>query len=457
MSGQIFPGDQPLDAVARSMRSTTLRLRLYILLALADALAISLAMLAPLYMPTYGVQWIPILFVALALYGWTSFTKGAFSIQALEAPRFGIRTALHALAATFAGLFLVSYFLRLEQRLPRLTLLAVMIGAALLLILFRLIVDKLARRRHGRSLVSELALIDGEDGAILRSSCLSTETLGIEPDLANPAMLDAFARLTRGIDRVVIFCPPERRERWAMMLKGANVRGEIATEGLEQFGVLGVERYKGRVTLLVSTGPLALAQRIMKRMLDISVTLPLLILISPALLAVAVAIKLDSKGPVFFKQRRVGRGNAFFNIYKFRSMITEQSDSEGRVSASRDDNRITRVGRLIRRTSIDELPQLFNVLLGSMSLVGPRPHALGSLAGEHLFWEVNERYWHRHVLKPGITGLAQVRGFRGATHHRRDLEQRLQADLEYIANWSLWQDIVIIISTLKVAVHRNAY
>ena len=118
---------------------------------------------------------------------------------------------------------------------------------------------------------------------------------------------------------------------------------------------------------------------------------------------------------------------------------------------------MTRVGRFIRATSIDELPQLFNVLRGEMSLVGPRPHALGSLAGNELFWEVDERYWHRHACKPGLTGLAQVRGFRGATRERIDLANRLYADLEYLNGWTIWRDISILITTFRVIIHRNAY
>jgi lipopolysaccharide/colanic/teichoic acid biosynthesis glycosyltransferase len=106
---------------------------------------------------------------------------------------------------------------------------------------------------------------------------------------------------------------------------------------------------------------------------------------------------------------------------------------------------------------VDELPQLINVLLGSMSIVGPRPHALGSLAGDQLFWHVDERYWQRHALKPGITGLAQVRGHRGATHTREHLTSRLQADLEYMTGWSLWRDISIVLRTAKVLVHPDAY
>ena len=168
-------------------------------------------------------------------------------------------------------------------------------------------------------------------------------------------------------------------------------------------------------------------------------------------------ILLEDGAPVLFVQRRVGRGNRFFAIYKFRSMRNERSDADGRTSASRDDDRITRVGRFIRATSIDELPQLFNVLAGDMSLVGPRPHAIGSQAGEKLFWEVDQRYWLRHALKPGITGLAQVRGWRGATECETDLKGRLQADLEYLRGWSLWRDIRILVATVKVVVHERAY
>jgi lipopolysaccharide/colanic/teichoic acid biosynthesis glycosyltransferase len=184
---------------------------------------------------------------------------------------------------------------------------------------------------------------------------------------------------------------------------------------------------------------------------------PALIVLLPVFVLTAALIKLDSRGPVFFRQQRVGRGNALFEVYKFRSMHTDRGDAAGSVSASRDDDRITRVGRFIRATSVDELPQLLNVLFGSMSIVGPRPHALGSLAGQQLFWEVDERYWHRHALKPGITGLAQVRGFRGATHRRDDLTRRLQADLEYIVGWSVWRDFAILVSTARVVVHKNAF
>jgi lipopolysaccharide/colanic/teichoic acid biosynthesis glycosyltransferase len=177
----------------------------------------------------------------------------------------------------------------------------------------------------------------------------------------------------------------------------------------------------------------------------------------PVFVLVALAIKLEDGGPVLFVQRRMGRANRFFNMYKFRSMSVAGSDSDGTVSTARDDQRVTRIGALLRRTSIDEFPQLFNVLLGDMSLVGPRPHAIGSQAGDKLFWEVDRRYWQRHSLKPGMSGLAQVRGFRGATDTERDLEDRLQSDLEYVEGWTIMRDIKIIVQTLGVLVHERAY
>ena len=185
--------------------------------------------------------------------------------------------------------------------------------------------------------------------------------------------------------------------------------------------------------------------------------MPGVIFLTPLLLLVAVAIKLDSRGPVFFLQPRVGRGNRIFLTYKFRSMRADRSDAAGTQSTTKNDDRVTRVGRFIRASSIDELPQLFNVLKGDMSLVGPRPHALGSLAGDTLFWDVDERYWHRHASKPGLTGLAQVRGFRGETRERADLANRLAADLEYLNGWTIWRDLSILAGTIRVLMHRNAY
>jgi lipopolysaccharide/colanic/teichoic acid biosynthesis glycosyltransferase len=146
-----------------------------------------------------------------------------------------------------------------------------------------------------------------------------------------------------------------------------------------------------------------------------------------------------------------------FNMLKFRSMRADSIDYAGARSASPQDDRITPLGRFMRRTSLDELPQLLNVLKGEMSIVGPRPHALGSTAEDSLFWQIDRRYYQRHAIKPGITGLAQVRGFRGATDHRHDLTDRLQSDLEYVSGWTVWRDLKIIAGTFLVLAHRRAF
>ncbi|GLQ07939.1 undecaprenyl-phosphate glucose phosphotransferase [Sneathiella chinensis] len=181
----------------------------------------------------------------------------------------------------------------------------------------------------------------------------------------------------------------------------------------------------------------------------------LLILSVPVLLAIAIAIKLESKGPVLFKQKRFGYNNQIFEIYKFRSMYTDCGDAPVTVQASKNDPRITRVGRIIRRTSLDELPQLLNVVLGTMSLVGPRPHAVDH---NEEYAALIDGYFARHKVKPGITGWAQVNGYRGETNTLDKMEARVQHDTYYCENWSLMFDLQILVMTAFVGfVHRNAY
>ena len=265
------------------------------------------------------------------------------------------------------------------------------------------------------------------------------------------------SRIIAPYDRVVVSCHFEHRAAWATFLKSQNAGGEILLDRDLLHGAVAIGVYGDDDTLVLSRGPLSLASRMQKRAFDLAVSLTALLVFAPLMLVVALLIKLESPGPVLFRQTRVGEGNRQFKIFKFRSMRLESADHEGKASTQRGDPRITRVGRFIRRTSIDELPQLFNVIRGEMSIVGPRPHALGSLAGEDLFWQVTQSYWIRHALKPGITGLAQIRGHRGATDTAEALERRVRADLEYVSNWSLMQDLLILVRTLRVIVHKNAY
>jgi exopolysaccharide biosynthesis polyprenyl glycosylphosphotransferase len=186
----------------------------------------------------------------------------------------------------------------------------------------------------------------------------------------------------------------------------------------------------------------------MKWLFDKVVGTLALIVLSPIMLAVAIAIKLDSKGPVLFKQRRYGFNNELVEIYKFRSMYTEQTDRTAAKLVTRDDPRVTRVGRFIRRTSLDELPQLLNVVFtGNLSLVGPRPHAVHAKAENHLYDEAVDGYFARHRVKPGITGWAQINGWRGETDSKEKILRRVEHDLYYIENWSILFDIYILART----------
>jgi exopolysaccharide biosynthesis polyprenyl glycosylphosphotransferase len=184
-----------------------------------------------------------------------------------------------------------------------------------------------------------------------------------------------------------------------------------------------------------------------------------LICAAPIMLLVAIAIKLDSRGPVFFKQNRHGFNNELIEIYKFRSMYTDKTDATASKLVTADDPRVTRVGRFIRKTSLDELPQLLNVVFaGNLSLVGPRPHALQAKAEDRLYHEAVDGYFARHRVKPGITGWAQIHGWRGETDSQEKIQQRVAHDLFYIENWSMLLDISILARTPFALIRaKNAY
>jgi exopolysaccharide biosynthesis polyprenyl glycosylphosphotransferase len=186
---------------------------------------------------------------------------------------------------------------------------------------------------------------------------------------------------------------------------------------------------------------------VFKWLFDKLVATVALIVFSPIMLATAIAIKLDSPGPVFFKQKRHGFNNELIEVFKFRSMRTDMADAGAAKLVTRGDPRVTRVGRFIRKTSIDELPQFFNVLTGQLSVVGPRPHALQAKADNMLYYEAVEGYFARHKVKPGITGWAQIHGWRGETDTVDKIMGRVEHDLYYIEHWSILLDLYIVVMT----------
>ena len=271
--------------------------------------------------------------------------------------------------------------------------------------------------------------------------------------------LMTFSREHR-VDQVVVALPWSAEGRllgWMRKLNNLPVDIRLCPDiaGLD-LPDLAVSQLGGVPVINVSEKPLSGWNWIIKAVEDRVLAAIILTLISPVMLAVAIAVKATSKGPILFKQKRYGFNNEIIEVFKFRSMRVETcEDGEIVRQARKDDDRITPVGRFIRRTSLDELPQFFNVLLGDMSIVGPRPHAV---AHNEQYARLIDEYLARHKVKPGITGWAQVNGLRGETDTLDKMERRVQYDLFYIERWSLAFDLKIILLTALVGfVHPNAY
>jgi Undecaprenyl-phosphate glucose phosphotransferase len=220
-----------------------------------------------------------------------------------------------------------------------------------------------------------------------------------------------------------------------------------------------------RVNLLGTVPVLTLWQRpfrdmnqVVKRAEDIVLSAVALVILSPVLLITALLIRFTSAGPIMFVQPRVGFNNETIRVFKFRSMYTDMTDVGARQTTTRDDPRVTPVGRFLRRFSVDELPQLLNVLQGSMSLVGPRPHGTEMMVGDRFYHEAVRGYAGRHRVKPGITGYAQVKGLRGEVRTIERAKRRIELDKHYVDNWSFWLDIYILFATVRaVLFDRDAY
>jgi putative colanic acid biosynthesis UDP-glucose lipid carrier transferase len=261
------------------------------------------------------------------------------------------------------------------------------------------------------------------------------------------------------IDEIIVAVPSGNHELLSTIMgELRSVPADITlcpdTIGLAM-PILGVEEVNGLGLLRIYRRPISGWDRLMKAIEDRVLAIFLLTVFSPLFLLIGLAIKIDNPGSVFFRQRRSGFNNNSFVLYKFRTMRTGTEDETIVPQARRDDPRITRVGSFLRRTSLDELPQLLNVLRGEMSLVGPRPHAV---AHNVHYAELIDQYLSRHRVKPGITGWAQVHGHRGETQTIEKMQARVECDLYYIDHWSIWFDLRILLMTPFVGfVHRNAY
>ncbi len=291
----------------------------------------------------------------------------------------------------------------------------------------------------------------------------SPDMLGGYPKLGKVDDLVEFARHTR-VDLVIFALPITAEARLLHMLRKLwvlpiDIRLSAHTNKL-RFRPRSYS-YIGTVPVLdVFDKPIADWDVVMKWTFDKIVGSLALIALSPVMAVTALAVKLSSKGPVFFKQKRYGFNNELIEVFKFRSMYTDKSDATASKLVTKDDPRVTRVGRIIRKTSLDELPQLLNVVFkGDLSLVGPRPHAVSAKAANVQYDEVVDGYFARHRVRPGITGWAQVNGWRGETDTQEKIEQRVAHDLYYIENWSLLFDLYILAITpfSLLSKNENAY
>jgi len=355
------------------------------------------------------------------------------------------------LAALMAGRIFLRALIRRWGREGRLDRRTVIIGAD----------------ENGENLINLLKAQEDSDLALLgvfddRSDSRALDNCGGLPKLGKIDDIIEFARRTR-VDLVLFAMPISAETRILGMLKKlwvlpVDIRLSAHTNKL-RFRPRAYS-YIGKVpTLDVFEAPITDWDQVMKWLFDHVVGGILLVLLSPLMALIALAIKLDSPGPVLFRQKRFGFNNERIDVYKFRSLYHDHADPLASKVVTKNDPRVTRVGRFIRKSSLDELPQLFNVVFkGNLSLVGPRPHAVQGKLKTQLFDETVDGYFARHRVKPGITGWAQINGWRGEVDSEEKIQKRVEFDLYYIENWSVLFDLYILLKTpLALLKAENAY
>jgi Undecaprenyl-phosphate glucose phosphotransferase len=452
----------------------------------ADFVLLSLVGLALYFgyvVPISGFQW----GYPAAIFGMTATAVLCFQASDLyEVQTFrGQLRQMTRMISSWAFVFLLfigaSFFAKLGGEISRLWLSAFFFVGLTALIAERLFLRTLVRgwarqgrldRRtiivgsdeNGEKLVEALKNQDDSDIDILgvfddRNDDRALDTCAGSPKLGKVDDIVEFARRTR-IDLVLFALPISAETRILEMLKKlwvlpVDIRLSAHTNKL-RFRPRSYS-YLGDVpTLDVFEAPITDWDLVMKWLFDHVVGAIVLLLASPVMALVALAIKLDSPGPVLFRQKRFGFNNERIDVFKFRSLYHHHADPLASRVVTRNDSRVTRVGRFIRKTSLDELPQLFNVVFKSnLSLVGPRPHAVQSKLQTRLFDEAVDGYFARHRVKPGITGWAQINGWRGEVDSEEKIQKRVEFDLSYIENWSVLFDLLILLKTPLALLTRN--
>jgi Undecaprenyl-phosphate glucose phosphotransferase len=449
-------------------------------------IAVGLAVYVAYVLPNYGFDTYYLVAIA-AIAGMSIIAFQAadiYHVPAFRSPVGQILRLFPAWTMAFSMALAVAFFAKFEGMFSRVWLAGFYGGGLAALIGFRLILSgvvhhwtsegRLDRRAvvvgggdAGEALVSALAGQRDSDVRLVgifddRGEDRSPPFCGGLQKLGSVDQLVEFARRTR-IDLVIFSLPISAETRILQMLKKlwvlpVDIRLSAHSNKL-RFRPRAYS-YIGNLPVLdVFDKPITDWDVVMKWLFDKLVGSAMLIAAAPVMLLIALAIKLDSRGPVFFKQKRYGFNNELIEVYKFRSMYVDKCDATASKLVTKDDDRVTRVGRFIRKTSLDELPQLINVVFKSnLSLVGPRPHAVHAKAEDRLYDEAVDGYFARHRVKPGITGWAQVNGWRGETNTHEKIQRRVEHDLYYIENWSVVFDFYILAKTpFALAKSENAY
>jgi Undecaprenyl-phosphate glucose phosphotransferase len=456
------------------------------LVELSLTLLVGAALYAAYVVPRDGFEWHYVVAIA-AIGGLTTLAFQVADIYQVEAFR-GHEKQYFRLATAWSIVFLLvisaSFFAKAGDQFSRVWLGSYHIVGMATLLGFRrmlfLLVRKWTREGHlerrtvivgadanGDALVQSLTAQPDSDVRIIgmfddRGEGRSQESVGGHQKLGTVDDLVELARKTR-IDLVLFSLPISAESRILQMLKKLWVLPvdiRLAAHNNKLRFRPRAYSYLGAVPLLdVADRPITDWDVVMKWLFDRIIGSLALLCLLPVMLLVAIAIKLESRGPVFFKQKRYGFNNELIEVYKFRSMYVDQCDPTAAKLVQKNDPRVTKVGAFIRKTSLDELPQLVNVVFkGNLSLVGPRPHAVHAKAADRLYDEAVDGYFARHRVKPGITGWAQINGWRGETDTEEKIRQRVEHDLHYIENWSVLFDLEILARTpLALAKTEHAY
>jgi Undecaprenyl-phosphate glucose phosphotransferase len=439
------------------------------------------------YVAEYGafvtVTAMAIVLVSCVGYSIFAAISGLYKVTALLHPAENLSKLYFCVLSVFAIMFAGLFFTKYGGNISRVWLGSWFVLAAGLLTVLRFGAASIVRHWNANGQLDRRAVLigGGKPAADLMEALEASHDVDIQvigifddrdderspvvvsgvPKLGMADELADFVRKTR-VDLLIVTLPVSAEKRLLEVLMKlwilpVDIRLSAYTQQLRYRPR--AYSYIGNLPFLdVFDKPLSDWDVVFKSIEDRIISAIAILALLPVMAVTALAIKLESKGPVLFRQKRYGFNNELIEIYKFRSMYTDQCDATASKLVTRDDPRVTRVGKFIRRTSIDELPQLFNVLKGELSLVGPRPHATQAKARDSFYEEVVEGYFARHKVKPGITGWAQVNGWRGETDTVEKIQRRVEHDLYYIENWSVAMDLYILFKTpLSLVTTKAAY